>query len=414
MPEIIEDVIYQHAENVSALWVQRSNAVHAPHYMFTDLEHLDSRVEANLDGLRIAGDQSLLIIEENISGEEIGGYFAKSVLLLERDAGSKFYELAEGHSQSRNIFEELMSALTWVNPKYLSRIVKDLLSSSEPTLIELGLTACAAHQKPARKHVQVNLNSDNANLRATAMEVAANLGLTEFGGLLSGVSDFESDRERFHCGRALAFLGEQKAGSKLLESIVTSDSFFSSKALNLLALMNDTTACKALLKSFDATGKRERDVIRGFGFLGDPAAVEWLISKTDNPNLSRLAGGSISMITGIDLADNDLETLGVPEGFLDAGPNDDPSDGNVALDEDEDLPWPDLEQVRRWWQSSAKLPAGKQYLNGREKTEIEMQIVLKEAFQRQRSAAADSLALLNPTSTYLDPSLPTGRQRHWM
>ena len=73
------------------------------------------------------------------------------------------------------------------------------------------------------------------------------------------------------------------------------------------------------------------------------------------------------MITGIDLAEQDLETLDEPEGFEDGAANDDPEDDNVALDEDEDLPWPDPQRMRSWWESSAKLPAGRYFLNGREK-----------------------------------------------
>ena len=120
------------------------------------------------------------------------------------------------------------------------------------------------------------------------------------------------------------------------------------------------------------------------------------------------------MITGMDLAESDLETLDEPEGFMDMGPDDDPANHNIAMDEDEDLPWPDPERIRAWWQSSAKLPTGKYYLNGREKTRNELAIVLREGFQRQRNAAADNLALMNPASLFFDTSLPTNKQRHWM
>ena len=414
MPHIIENVVYQHAENACALWWQRHNAVHEPHYTFEDLVHLDNRVEANLEGLRIAGEHALPIIDENIAGEDEGGFFTKSVLLLERGENKEFLGLAERLHDKRDALEEMGSALAWVKPEYLANTVKELLSSAVPSSIELGLHACAAHQRPAKKYLQNALDSDDVNLRASAMKVAANLGFSDIKHRLQGISDFESDREKFHCGRALAMLGNQTAGSALLKPLAIDDSSFNSKAVKLIAMMNDIAECKALLKTLDANGHRQRDVIRGFGYLGDPVAVDWLISKTELPQLCRIAGGSISMITGMDLAESDLETLDEPEGFMDMGPDDDPANHNIAMDEDEDLPWPDPERIRAWWQSSAKLPTGKYYLNGREKTRNELAIVLREGFQRQRNAAADNLALMNPASLFFDTSLPTNKQRHWM
>ena len=53
---IIEDIIIQHAEDAAFLWLLRDAAVTQPHYDLDDLAELDNRVEAHLDGLRIAGD----------------------------------------------------------------------------------------------------------------------------------------------------------------------------------------------------------------------------------------------------------------------------------------------------------------------------------------------------------------------
>jgi hypothetical protein len=52
---IIAEIVSQHAEEAAFLWLLRSNAVGAPHYSLKDLAKLDGRVEAHLDGLRVAG-----------------------------------------------------------------------------------------------------------------------------------------------------------------------------------------------------------------------------------------------------------------------------------------------------------------------------------------------------------------------
>ena len=53
---IIDEIVSQHAEEAALLWLPRSNAVSAPHYSLKDLAKLDGRVEAHLDGLRVAGE----------------------------------------------------------------------------------------------------------------------------------------------------------------------------------------------------------------------------------------------------------------------------------------------------------------------------------------------------------------------
>ena len=52
----IDSIITQHAEEAAFLWLQRDAAVREPHYSLADLAELDNRVEAHIDGLRIAGD----------------------------------------------------------------------------------------------------------------------------------------------------------------------------------------------------------------------------------------------------------------------------------------------------------------------------------------------------------------------
>ena len=44
---------------------------------------------------------------------------------------------------------------------------------------------------------------------------------------------------------------------------------------------------------------------------------------------------------------DDLDT-NKPEGF-EAGPTENPEDENVEMDQDEDLPWPNPELIKKWW-----------------------------------------------------------------
>src|SRR2546430_15909749 len=59
LPMAITEIVEQHAEEAAILWAQRDKAVLAPNYSLKDLARLDERVEAHLDGLRVAGESGV-------------------------------------------------------------------------------------------------------------------------------------------------------------------------------------------------------------------------------------------------------------------------------------------------------------------------------------------------------------------
>src|SRR5688572_19522370 len=58
-PVMILEILQRHAEEVAFLWRLRDAAAVAPHHDRTSLAALDERLDAHLDGLRIAGDQGV-------------------------------------------------------------------------------------------------------------------------------------------------------------------------------------------------------------------------------------------------------------------------------------------------------------------------------------------------------------------
>jgi uncharacterized protein (TIGR02270 family) len=80
---IIESIVSQHAEETSFLWLLRAAAVAAPHYSLKDLAHLDDRVEAHIDGLRVAGDEAWPFCAAGLDHQESGEDFAAAVIGFE-------------------------------------------------------------------------------------------------------------------------------------------------------------------------------------------------------------------------------------------------------------------------------------------------------------------------------------------
>jgi uncharacterized protein (TIGR02270 family) len=122
-------------------------------------------------------------------------------------------------------------------------------------------------------------------------------------------------------------------------------------------------------------------------------------------------------MTGLDLARLDLERK-PPEGSGDGkfgGPTEDPSDDNVAMDEDDSLPWPDAARLQDWWAgNAARLAPGQRWFMGEAPSAASCARVLREGYQRQRWAATLWAAVLKPGTRIFPVAAPTWRQKRWL
>jgi len=181
-------------------------------------------------------------------------------------------------------------------------------------------------------------------------------------------------------------------------------------AIRLLLKVATPTQAHAVLKQLANDAGNVRLLIAGVGVAGDVHYVPWLIQQMAKPLLARLAGESFSTLTGLDLAFLDLE-LKPPEG-VEAGPNDDPSDDDVAMDEDDSLPWPDPVKIAAWWQANGpKFRPGVRCFMGEPPTMAHCLAVLRNGFQRQRIAAALYLRLLQSGRPLFNTAAPAWRQQ---
>jgi hypothetical protein len=98
-----------------------------------------------------------------------------------------------------------------------------------------------------------------------------------------------------------------------------------------------------------------------------------------------------------------------------AGPDDDPENDDVAMDEDEGLPWPDPERIRTWWSGNAQdFSPGTRFFMGAPPSWSHCMQVLRSGFQRQRLAAAEHLCLLVPGTLLFPTNAPAWRQSQWL
>ncbi len=406
---IIPEIIFQHAEEAAFLWLLRNHGVHEPHYSLSDLAHLDSRVESHIDGLRIAGDEGWEIVKNELAWEEAGELFTASLLAFGGDNEQRIHTVIEAAISEYELSLGLISALGWLPFDQVNRQVQHLLSANAPALRRMGLAASAVHGRNPGQPLINALPDEDILLRSRALKAVGELGLNQ---LLPALLEHLNDRSkkcRFFAAWSAA-LFKAPASVPVLRSIAGQGDVYSEKSCKMaLRNMAFHDAC-SWLEDLSRHKELQRLALKGYGVLGDPMAVPLLIQAMENPELARVAGESLSMITGVDIADEDLEGEW-PQGF-EAGPTETAKDENVEMDPDEDLPWPEAELIEQWWSQNKKsFQSGKRYLLGKPISIEQLHHVLGSGFQIQRAEAAIELAMMNPGHPVFEVRAPGFRQQ---
>ena len=410
-------VVQQHQEESASLRSTREFLVNAPHVRLHQLRRLDDRIAAHLDGLAVAGAFGTRLCEEALVSPGIGEVFAAAVRAIEdrsAQALTRLLSLAEAEPAAE---AGLLSAFGWVSAASLRGITKELLASHSAFQRQVGLAACGMHQVDPGAALDAALQDADLALRRRALRVAGELGrLAALPACLEALAEATGradDSLRWQAARSAVLLGDRAAAVATLQTVAAVPGPHRLDAIRVLLKVLAPAEARAVLKQLADHAKEpagQRLLIQAVGVAGDAHFVPWLIQQMADLKLARLAGESLSTLTGLDLAYLDLE-LKPPQG-VEPGPNDDPADDDVAMDEDDSLPWPDPAKLAAWWQvNGPKFVAGTRCFMGEPPTVAHCHEVLMNGFQRQRSAAALYLRLMQPGSPLFNTAAPAWRQQ---
>jgi uncharacterized protein (TIGR02270 family) len=408
-PPVITDIISQHAEEASFLWLLRDSAVRDPHYSLKDLAELDERVEAHVDGLRIAGEAGWGICQEQLAWEEPGEVFAAAVLAFEVGRAEYINEVIETGTQSLELARGVVSALGWLTYEQAQPHIQALYASEDPMQQRIGVAAAAVHRHDLGKSLNEAVRASEPIVRARALRAVGELGRSDLLGACKLQLDGEDKDCRFWAAWAAARLGDS-SGFDFLKEVVRENELLSERAADVLARCMNTSEALTWQRILARDGEHLRIALKVAGAIGDPESIPWIVEMMKAPESARIAGEAFTMITGVDIADDDLEGEW-PENFK-AGPTEDAEDDDIEMDPDEDLPWPEVELIQKWWQGhQGQFQKGTRYLTGKPISTEWLPQVLREGLQRQRAAAALELALLQPGQPLFEVRARGNRQQ---
>ena len=410
MPNMIPDVLAQHLEMALHLAAVRRPLLAAPHVALRHLARADERLAAHLDGLNVAGRSAARAVDRCLEETSPEALFVACVYALSEQGGPRLERLLALCAAQPQWLPGVTMALGWVEARQLQGLAAHWLDSSSATERLVGLAACAWHRVDPGPRLVRGLEDADETVRARALRTAGELGLRPLESACRTQAEDSNTPCAFWGAWSAVLLGDRHAALARLASVAAVPGPFQARALSLAIQAKSVPAAHELLRSSLADPGEIRSLIRGAALTGDPVYIDWLIELMGEDSLARVAGESFSLITGADLALLDLERR--PPASLEPGPNDDPEDANVAMDEDEGLPWPDPERVPGWWKNnSQRFQAGVRYFMGAALDRENCQRVLREGYQRQRIAAALYLSLLNPGAPLFEWRAPARRQQ---
>ncbi len=366
------DLIAEHAENCLLLWPVRQVATRLPHLGLAEIARRDERLLAHLDGLRLAGGDGLDVLLESAPAEP-GAAWAATILAAEQ---GRLADLPQAGC--------LPLALWWMEGRH----AEGALTLWENTAPALAQEAAAILGRPRSDRVAAVRSADPVLAKAAcrAASMAGDRRAAESALLRIGDRDPEVAWEARRT--AALVLGDAGAAEHLRDGPSLTDRILAARCgASLLA------SGRAGILAIAAAGTREQ--------------VPALIARMTDPALARAAGEAFTAITGCDLVRERLAAAAPAAGRESVSA--DPAVDDTALDDDEDLPWPDADRVAAWWEAHAKgLPAGR-LLAGR--SVAEARAVLAEGTQRLRWAACIELMRAESVGLFPWAEAPVSRQR---
>lgn len=400
----------QFVVDTSFLWLLRSMSVKQPHYYLSDISELEKRINANIEGLMCNFELAWDICLEELSFEQAGEAFTATIIAFRSREVNKIKLVIDHAFVNDETFKGVVSAMAWLPKNLTDEWLQRFLFSKDLNHKYLAIALCSIRRKNPGDILKELLQREDClahtKLLARVARLIGELKLYAFGKALIPLAEHEDPCVKFWANWSIVMLGEHKYALNLTEYL-TEDSEFRLQALHLIFKVLPITKARELISEYAQQAEMLRTVIQATGVLGDPHTVPWLIERMNNFDTAKVAGEAFTLITGIDLDKYEL-SIDPPDDIA-AVPNDDSDDDNVALDEDENLPFPDVNKINHTWlRYRDRYKAGSRYIMGIEvnqnhpATVAKLNNMMQQAGQRQRASMALTLALLDPQSPFIN------------
>jgi uncharacterized protein (TIGR02270 family) len=313
----LPDILEEHLEELAFLWGQRRRALRDPDYTLRSFSDLEGRIEAHLRGVLVAGDQSLPLLEAELSSDDELVVFASAFSLLHSRVPSAASLVFDAfRSAQGNRLAELRQALSHGPIDHLQSRIGSLHLSAAPPIAVAAAEALAFHSalRATAPEIERFVVNEEPEIRMNGWRLAGYLGSTLDPKTYAAAVRDEGRSVRRAALEAGAWCGEPgilAVGRKLAESPAADDL----NPLWLLAVLggpDDLGRMAAIARARELGSARFRLV----GAYGHPALVDDLLEALADPDPATcyVAGVAYSKITGYDIESDSRATLPPADG----------------------------------------------------------------------------------------------------
>ena len=177
-PPMIPEVLHAHLEEFQFLCGLFQNALRSPDYRRRDLEPLARRIAAHLDGIVVAGEAAVPLLEADLAADEPQVVFAAAYVLLRMNAQAGQRVLDAFLQAKAGQLEGLCLALCQSTLGTMEDQLRQAVASSPATIAVAAAEVLAFHRKlgPLAKRLDNFLKDENPEVRRCAWRVTALLG----------------------------------------------------------------------------------------------------------------------------------------------------------------------------------------------------------------------------------------------
>ncbi|MFO0616573.1 MAG: TIGR02270 family protein [Polyangiaceae bacterium] len=387
MPRPLDaEIIAEHVSEIAFLWRVRDLAAASPGYDASDLAALDERIDAHLDGVRIADEAGIAACEGALDPGEPGTAFGLAVFAIERGDGARLEAALAIADQAPSASRGVVTALAWSSANAAAPVVRDLLGAGASARRRLGIAASSARREDVGAALGFAVEADDPRLRARALRAIGELGRVDLAREARAAIASEDEGCAFWAAWSSTLLGDAGAADALWR-VGEGSSPLAPRAAATAVRAFDARTARERIETLGAHQEHARAALMAAAAYGDPALVPFVLAHLDAPESARAAADAFARITGAAIVD---ELAG------DAAAHPSAEDEDDETDPDEALPWPNPAAITRAWSATLerRLSRGTRYVGGSPLSGDALRAEIERGPQHRRASAAIELALL--------------------
>ena len=284
---VAAEAVRQHAELAAFLWAQRDSWSAEDPPDVKVIAEIDQRLEANLDGLRIAGVSTWPFLKaQHEDFPEKGELFAFAWMALELADGEKVAQAVEFGRLTADDAKGLIGALTWHKPAVIGPFVRQWIGDQDVFSRFLAISSCIAHNVDPGTTLARLVKDDDPRARAAALRLAGQLQRFDLGRDIQSALDHRDERVRLWASWALVEMGSGDLARQELRKIASAGGPDATVAMRVLVKAGPAKEVRAWMGGLMKTPQTAPLAVRGIGMLGDHSALPWLIGQMREPHVA--------------------------------------------------------------------------------------------------------------------------------